>query len=362
MNNNKKQIFVNLMKQFKRSKVAVIAIFICLMNIAPVIAQQTKSFPYDGKLYYKDEKKIYVGGIKCKGYEPNKQHVYIEDLLGQAQSDVTWTILEATRRLPKNFGQPTVDMENIDSFYENFIQVTCVDNKGNPISGTFYQYRKTGAGNEIIIREVGFSDGKLNGIFKNYFGKELTAEMTFKDGKPDGVAKQYGSYEVELNFSNGKLEGIQKLHDSDGTEILSFKDGKPNGSDKKYNKSDILVADKTYKNGKLNGIVKTFYDSGQLEISKTYIDGIGEGEYKEYNEAGKLIKEMTFKNDELDGSGSMYDSDGRIIAEGNFKDGQLDGIQKEYYYYDGTIKTLKRQELYKNGKLIEVQYDKDKEQ
>ena len=72
-----------------------------------------------------------------------------------------------------------------------------------------------------------------------------------------------------------------------------------NGSVKDYYENGQLKAELNYKNGKLDGLEKEYHQNGQLYIEENYKDGKLEGESTNYDENGNLTSKAIFKDDEM---------------------------------------------------------------
>ena len=116
-----------------------------------------------------------------------------------------------------------------------------------------------------------------------------------------------------------------------------------------------------------------YYSNGDTLSITPMLKGAVNGSVKKFTE-GNLLKEVvTFKKGEQSGIYQWYDNEGVLVFEGKLEKGLKTGVwttwydevqvqetrtytndlaegKWSYYYIDGT---LKREEVYKNGKLIE---------
>ncbi len=156
--------------------------------------------------------------------------------------------------------------------------------------------------------------------------------VTIKNGLPHGKAKEYyesGALYIEVNYKNGKREGVAK-------EYSIIDDGK-------------LSYKQNYKNGELvETTVYNYYESGALETERILKYGEQGGRtVRDYYESGTLKREENYKdlNQEEIGIITWYYESGVLSQVGNYKNGKQEGITKKYY---------------KSGKLFaEINYKND---
>jgi MORN repeat protein len=125
--------------------------------------------------------------------------------------------------------------------------------------------------NDNLIRD---KDGKIiEGEYTQYFDDgKVAAVMHFKNKKLDGKAVKYYKDGItkrsELNYTAGKLAGIQK----------------------RYYKSGALYKEEIYVDDKRNGITKKYRESGKLMSESTFKNGFAGANLREYLTNGKLKK------------------------------------------------------------------------
>jgi MORN repeat protein len=116
-------------------------------------------------------------------------------------------------------------------------------------------------------------DGKIvEGEYTRFFDDgKVAAIMTFKDRKLDGKAVKF--YEdgrtkrSELNYSGGKLEGVQKRFYKSGAIYKEemYVDDKRNGLTKKYREKGNLMSEAIFKNGFPGTNLKEYLTDGRLK-------------------------------------------------------------------------------------------------
>ena len=85
-------------------------------------------------------------------------------------------------------------------------------------------------------------------------------------------------------YSNGKLE-----------KEINFKEGKPNGLVKHWDENGQLDLEQNVIDGKADGLCKSWYENGQLEYQKNYKDGKQEGLYQSWHKNGQLKCKWNYK-------------------------------------------------------------------
>ncbi|HTB31835.1 MAG TPA: hypothetical protein VK808_07400 [Bacteroidia bacterium] len=92
---------------------------------------------------------------------------------------------------------------------------------GNPCGLVRYYY-KYSDGENILFREIPYTNGKMNGVYKEYYPDGLIhREYPYTNGAENGMAKDYwdgGGVKYETKYTNGK-EGAKKSYDESGNEI-----------------------------------------------------------------------------------------------------------------------------------------------
>ena len=103
--------------------------------------------------------------------------------------------------------------------------------------------------NKKIMSEENYTNGKLNGVFKNYYPNGKVTEETY--------------------YANGVKHGTSKLYTEKGTilEDVTYKEGKLHGEGKYYDLKGALKEKGNYKNGKKDGDWE-FYIDGQISKKK----------------------------------------------------------------------------------------------
>jgi len=194
--------------------------------------------------------------------------------------------------------------------------------------------------------EEEYFNGKINGIGKEYFLKNIICEGEYKNGKKTGKGKEYNYkfgnvtfegeylYDEKLKgkeFINEKLEyegdylfGRKwngKGYNGNGDVIYELING--SGEVKEYNLyNEIVVFEGKYLNGEKNGLGKEYDDfSGKLIFKGDYLNGKRNGKGKEYDDDGKLEFEGEYLNGKRNGKGKEYRY-GTLLFNGEYSNGK----------------------------------------
>jgi len=175
-----------------------------------------------------------------------------------------------------------------------------------------------------VVREVIKNpDGTQEVIFYRD-GKEIAKELVNADGTvittvgkvPDGLVKEFffdGAVREEVDYKNGKKEGVAKL----------------------YNSKGVVRGEFNFKNGIQDGLSKTYYDTGELLKEISFKNGKLEGVNREYAKDGTLLFEAYFKDDEQDGITTVYDPNGGKTVS-VYDKGKL--VSEKHYDAEGKLK------------------------
>ena len=166
-----------------------------------------------------------------------------------------------------------------------------------------------------LMLEGGFSDGKINGIVREYDDKErLIFEGEYLKGKRNGKGKVFysnGQLRFEGEYLNGKFWNI-KEYDSNNKIINEIKNGK--GLINQYNSDGKLLHQFYIINGIKNGEVKKYYSNGSLSFEGEYLNGEKNGKGREYYKNGKIKSEIEYLNGNILNM-KEYDFNYKIINE-----------------------------------------------
>jgi antitoxin component YwqK of YwqJK toxin-antitoxin module len=107
------------------------------------------------------------------------------------------------------------DTSNVAVYYR-----LTVYRSGIPNGIVKYYYKFSDGPNPILYREIPYTNGKINGVYKNYFSSgALRSEYPYHNGVINGVEKEYWDADVikaETPVVNGKINGLAKFYDENG--------------------------------------------------------------------------------------------------------------------------------------------------
>jgi len=117
-------------------------------------------------------------------------------------------------------------------------------------NGISIQYDEEG----FKTAEVNFVNGKQEGITKKYENGQLKYELNYQGKALNGIVKEYekGKLKAAWRYQNGLKDGITTIYYPSGTKKLELR----------------------YKKGKLNGISKEYFENGNLKAEWNYKDGV----------------------------------------------------------------------------------------
>ena len=252
--------------------------------------------------------------------------------------------------------------------------------------------RAISEGIEWVSSQYKFDNGFLHGEQKEYYRKRnLNSQLNFRDnlkilsnfnyGKENGKTYCYyesGKINLELNFLNGKLDGIQNSFHEVGPlygnpkENITYKNGlvsglrerfyenhqlelKENYLDNKlhglsiyWDSNGVKKAELNYSKGLLNGYLRRWYNENQMQLEISYKDGKENGIETTWYPNGNVKSQNSFKNGLLHGSVKKWYEGNLIEFEENYSENLKDSIQLEYYS-NGQIQ---KKELWKKGTQI----------
>lgn len=257
----------------------------------------------------------------------------------------------ATRQcIPLDFYPCGMDMSSmvkdftqteLDSIAQKNWIVKKLDNKDSLLQDTchfYFEYTFTGQ-NKSHMDKLEYS---CIATGKGYQSIEITTKVRSRWFAKDGqVEYDYGEkkdrLQIKRSFSDGTLNGISEIYNSDNTLIKSimYRNGLRNGNEKNYD-HDRLYQTRSFSEGKLNGLSKSYDFDGNLVTTVSYKNGIKDGEKKTYFKDGSLEKVFLFSNDVLNGTATEYDKQGHKIKESLYKDGQIESSMQYGYYSNWT--------------------------
>jgi len=231
--------------------------------------------------------------------------------------------------------------------------ITVLSSTGQPVNGVVC-YNSDG----MLLWETPYKNGMKDGIEKYYdVDGKLEKEHPYKNGTLEGIARNYdesGKVISEISYrnnvpilpagrcqykyddvvgANGKMVLLSTKQPVNGVVCIiidaaivseaPYKNGKMEGIQKFYNLNGTLESEFSYKNGIQEGIGRMYYESGKLMGAVIFRDGVREGIQSEYYESGKLFWEVLFKNGKMDGTAKSYYESGKLRMEIPYKNALL---------------------------------------
>ena len=220
--------------------------------------------------------------------------------------------------------------------------------------------------NNTIKTEMNYSNGKLNGYYKNFdkngkllsinlykngelLQKDISEEPKIEERKefyPSGKPKTTGGY------LNGVPIALHKEYSPDGKVIKAkyydetgvvISEGQVNEFNKKiglwkfFYKTGELKAKGKYNKNRKTGKWKYYYKSGKLEQEGDFVRSKYNGIWKWYYETGELLRKENFIKGKEEGSFVEYTKQGEIVMKGEYIDGEKNG---EWIYITGDTKEV----------------------
>ncbi len=201
-----------------------------------------------------------------------------------------------------------------DGFFENIYIPFLADIQNKKYTEQFIYYTLIAA-EENLGKKLTNHKKKILEFNDNYIRNHFRAVYTKRK------IEHFGSVqEVSIYFE----EEYPYLVGADVNGVLQ-------GKFKMLNKLGQITGELNYKDGKLDGLQTYYYSDGAKFEEVTYSNGIKNGIYKEYYKNGNLKSEATFKNDVLDGEGFSYFMNGGKRCVRPIKEGKLTGLSVCYY-------------------------------
>ncbi|MBN2825081.1 MAG: hypothetical protein JXQ76_07160, partial [Campylobacterales bacterium] len=214
---------------------------------------------------------------------------------------------------------------------------------------------------------MNYSDGKINGMRKEYNDGILTKEIEYKDNQKNGISREYyddGTLKKEAMYEKDALTGEMIEYREDGSIKLKlvFNDQK-GGKVELYDRNKNLIraaqlsnfaflnddSNKSYRD-----TLKLFYPN-----NKPYMDfnlSKGDGRLTIYYPTGELKYTINIKNYQAQGEAKKFYKNGKLRALIPFSKGKIEGTIRIYY---PNAKSLKYTLPYKKNKLsgTKIKYD-----
>jgi uncharacterized protein len=233
------------------------------------------------------------------------------------------------------------------TYYENGVLKSEGNRKNFVLDSTWRFYSDSGK----VVLEINYKEGKKNGIRKTFQNDE-TLEENFVDDIKQGYTKWYypnGALKKKVFFADGREEGLGKEYSVDGT-VITLTD---------YKKGYILNSENInrYRSGLKHGNWKLYFDDESLKEEGTYNYGKKDGYFKEYDKKGNLVSIRKFNNDsEIYDAPELtsyeirtdYYKNGKKKIVASYKDDVPEGVRREYDQQGNITKSY----IFKSGIIV----------
>jgi antitoxin component YwqK of YwqJK toxin-antitoxin module len=213
--------------------------------------------------------------------------------------------------------------------------------------------------NNTPKREINYKDGKLDGLYKEYDENgKITLLLKYRDGRimeNDDLLDETVEIKSEYDDKNriifsgayrrDKPIGIHRKYDINGEVINSYI---YNDNGEKI--SEGIVDDE----GRKKGMWKNFYNTGELKSEGNYENGVKQGKWTYFFKEGNIEQTGEYENGRLNGSWTWYFRNGTVEREEEYYNGREEGM---FIEYDESGKIITKGEYFDGEKEGEWFYE-----
>ena len=166
-----------------------------------------------------------------------------------------------------------------------------------------------------------------------------------------------GKKNQELNYKNGKPEGLQRSWDNSGRKRFetTYQNGQLNGKYTWWHQNGEKSNEMNFKNGKAVGVSTRWYQSGQKSHQTTF-GVVGPASYSEWHENGQRSKYGTYKGFNRDGKETTWYDNGQKKWEVIYVNDKLEGLATRWHENGQKA----GEAIFKDGeKISETDWDED---
>ncbi len=156
-----------------------------------------------------------------------------------------------------------------------------------------------------------FDDGSIKEVFS-----------VNKEGQKDGVYKLFredGTLYEESNYSNDQLNGLRRVYFPDGVQVEIeelYDHDVMEGEHLVYYPSGSKLIEVNFTEGKMNGLLTKYFEDGNVQETVTFVDNVEMGAFKEYYANGQVQWEGSFLNGDTEfGLLKQFDESGELIKK-----------------------------------------------
>jgi antitoxin component YwqK of YwqJK toxin-antitoxin module len=211
------------------------------------------------------------------------------------------------------------NLETVKTYYDPFSK-TLINEVYTVLAGTptkhglYKAYDQKG----ILVKEVNYSNGKTEGLYKEYYSSTYDFDSrgkiglieTYKNGLRHGTSEEYeypqGKKWLKATeiYSNGELvKSITYYPDGKQKEVKE-----PGGADLIYSPNGIKLEENNHK----SGIYNSWFENGKLQNTGHYTGNQKTGTWKSYDENGRLRAVRVREDDGTLALLNLYDESGRL--------------------------------------------------
>ncbi|MES2516393.1 MAG: hypothetical protein V4580_19720 [Bacteroidota bacterium] len=224
-------------------------------------------------------------------------------------------------------------------------------NKKGQKEGVWKDYLKTG----VLIEENTYTDGKSEGISKNFYhdGK-IYEEFYYRKSKVNQYKYYSKTGEVVKEISKQKNELNLELYNRNGTvRIMGKMVGEQiDGQLTTYNYLGLKSETTEYKGDEKINSEKTYYPNGQIAAETPYVNNVQHGLFSKYFVSGAVSMKGYYVNDNMEGYWFYYDRGGPLSEIRHYVNGEQVGWQRDF----ACNGKLQRAERLEDGRIVERCY------
>lgn len=156
---------------------------------------------------------------------------------------------------------------------------------------------------------------------------------------------------VSACSSGKKIVSVLVESKNGNTELFYVKSQAPENLVKevKYYPNGDTLSETPMKDGAVHGIVSRYYRENKLKEQITFAKGLQSGVFRRFDNNGVLVFEGELTNGQKTGTWTTWYDEIQIEEQRKYVNDLPNG-KWSYFYIDGS---LKREEIYEGGKLIE---------
>ncbi len=197
--------------------------------------------------------------------------------------------------------------------------------------------------NNVLVEKGSYKEGVAHGPFTKYHsdGKTIAEERLLSDGKVDGVVKNYrsdGSLEKEKGYKEGKEHGVERYWERGGDKPSidrNYFEGVPDGrqyAEISSNTGDYVEVAHFDKGVPTGEFLQTWAESGDVKVRGGYKDGKKNGVWVEIRRDGKIESEITYADGKRNGPSKTFFTDNSVEKITMYADDKREGVEKTFRF------------------------------